>query len=250
MIQSIIKLLFIVFLFGISAQVWCKDIYKISKMDSPDHQLIMVSVEKAYAALGIKVEFVEYPGRRALAESAKGDVDAELSRIVEVGKAYPTLIQVPTPIFWFDVTVFSKQKKFKPKAWSSLQNLRVGIMRGMIFAERGTQGFPSVLAVENPTSLFKMLDTNRIDVAVFSDLNGKFLIKKYGFKDIFALSPPLERIEAYHYVHQKHRDLVPKLDAEFKKMKNSGELETLRNNFMKSILADSDAWKTQRYFRF
>ncbi len=211
--------------------------YRIAKMDSPDHELITHIVEKAYSKLGISVEFIEYPGKRALSESAKGAVDAELSRIFEVGEEHPTLIRIPTPIFWFNAIVFAKNKDLKIENWNSIRELKVGIIRGMRFSEIGTRDFPSVVAIENPLNLYKLLEADRVQVVVFSDLNGAYYLHQGHFKNIHALSPSLQRIESYHYVHEKHRDLVPRLDAEFKRMKASGELESMRQEFAQSILS-------------
>lgn len=206
--------------------------YKIAKMDSPDHELIMGAVEKAYSKLGIDVEFIEYPGKRALVQSTKGAVDAELSRVFEIGVENPSLVRVPTPIFWFDATVFAKKNDLNINGWKSLRNLKVGIMRGMRFAELGTKDFPTVVAVENPRNLFKLLEADRLEVVVFSDLNGAYFIHKGRHNKIYPLAPSLQRIDSYHYVHEKHRDLVPKLDEQFKKMKMSGELDSMRKEFL------------------
>lgn len=37
--------------------------FKIAKMDSPDHILIMHTIKRAYQQLNIDVRFIEFPGR-------------------------------------------------------------------------------------------------------------------------------------------------------------------------------------------
>lgn len=216
-----------------SVGVQGKDTFRIAKMESPDHRLLMRIVSEAYDRLQIPIEFIEFPGKRSLYEANAGYVDADLSRIKDVEKEFTSLRRVPTSIFWFEATAFSKNKELKINGWESLRDLRIGIMRGMVYAEKGVKGLPRVTIVDKPGHLFKMLESDRIDVAIFSDINGLALIKELRLSSIQALKPPLERIEAFHYVHKKHAALVPKLDAIFQEMKTSGQLDRMRQDFLR-----------------
>jgi hypothetical protein len=40
----------------------------------------------------------------------------------------------------------------------------------------------------------------------------------------------------YHYLHERHKDLVPTIDGVFKAMQASGELETLREKAVQQLL--------------
>ncbi|HET9238818.1 MAG TPA: transporter substrate-binding domain-containing protein [Oligoflexus sp.] len=213
-----------------------KDAFRIAKMESPDHRLLMRIVSEAYDRLQIPIEFIEFPGKRSLYEANSGYVDADLSRIKDVEKEFPSLRRVPTSIFWFEATAFSKNKDLRINGWESLRDLRIGIMRGMVYAEKGVKGLPRVTIVDKPGHLFKMLESDRIDVAIFSDINGLALIKELKLSSIQALKPPLERIEAFHYVHKKHEALVPKLDAIFQEMKTSGQLDRMRQDFLRESI--------------
>ncbi|MBF0226351.1 MAG: transporter substrate-binding domain-containing protein [Desulfobacterales bacterium] len=222
---------------------------KIAKMDSPDHQILIPRVvAKAYQRLNIPVEFIELPGKRALEESSTGVIDGELARVFEIGIAYPTLIRIPTPIYWFEPTVFSKKIRFKVKGWNSLKSYEIGTMRGMRFAEIGLSGFKNVQIVENYTSLFQMLNADRVDIVVAADLNGLYELKKLGFDTISPLSPPLERILAYHYLHEKHRNIVQKLDQVFQEMQEKGEIEQIRKDFLSEIIENKIELNTHKHW--
>jgi len=54
---------------------------------------------------------------------------------------------------------------------------------------------------------------------------------------IYPLSPSLERIRIYHYLHERHRDLVPKVGKVIEQMETSGELATLREALVKQVLS-------------
>jgi ABC-type amino acid transport substrate-binding protein len=213
-----------------------KDTLRIAKMESPDHRLLMRVVSEAYDRLQIPIEFIEFPGKRSLYEANAGYVDADLSRVKDVEKEFTSLRRIPTPIFWFEATAFSKSKDLRINGWESLRDLRIGIMRGMVYAEKGVKGLPRVTIVDKPAHLFKMLDSDRIDVAIFSDINGFALIKELRLPAIHALKPALERIEAFHYVHKKHEALVPKLDVIFQEMKSSGQLDRMRQDFIREFI--------------
>lgn len=228
--------LFCIFMLIPGIRTEAQENFRIAKMDSPDHRLVMRVISEAYKRLGIPVEFVEFPGRRSLYEANAGNVDGELTRIKEVEQEFTSLRRVPTPIYWFEATVFSKQKDLKINGWDSIRNLRVGIMRGMVYAERGVKDFPKVTVVDKPIHLFKMLDSDRIDVVIFSDINGSIIIKEQKLSAIHALKPGLDLIQGYHYVHKKHEDLVPKLDAIFQDMKNSGQIDRMRHEFVREFI--------------
>ncbi|MFW7379030.1 MAG: substrate-binding periplasmic protein [Oligoflexus sp.] len=214
---------------------WAKTRLRIATMLCPDHLIIRDTVQKVYRSVGMDVEFLVFPGRRALIESSKGHVDAELSRIYEIGLEYKSLARVPTPIFQFAATVFSKNKNLKITNWQVLKPLRIGIMSGMRFSENNVAGFPDVTVVETPERLFRLLEADRVDVVIFSRVNGLCMINELGLAaKIFALNPPLENIDAYHYVHENHRHLIPLLDEAVKEIMKKERLETKIQHFLEN----------------
>ncbi len=219
------------------SNIYSMDTIKIAKMESPDHFLAMRVVGAAYIRLNIPIEFIELPGPRALESSSRGEIDGELSRIYSVGEKYPTLIRVPTPISYFKPSVFSKNKHIKVNGWSSLKGYDIGFMRGMKYAERGLRDHDpeklSISVVERHS--FLMLSKNRIDIAISSQINGLIILKKLKLNQIHCLKPPLERLLTYHYLHEKNKKLIPKLDKILKQMVKRGEMERMREDFLKEI---------------
>jgi len=210
---------------------------KIAKMDVPDHVLISRMVAKAYQNLQIPIEFVERPGKRALIESSTGKLDAELSRIFEIGEQYPSLVRVPTSVYSFEPTVYSHKRKFKVSNWTDLKKYRIGVLLGMYFTEESFKGFARVTMVDDLQRLYRLLDNGRVDLVVDSEINGRYWLKKQGLKNVKTLAPRMPVIQAYHYLHEKNKDLVPKLDREFLAMKASGEIEAMKQQFLSEIAA-------------
>ncbi len=176
------------------------------------------------------------PGRRALRESSEGRIDGEVHRIFSIGKDYPTLIRVPTPINYIEPTVFSKNERFAVTGCPDLKDYRIGIVRGVRHAEACTQDMKYVQIVGHSNLLMQILDKGRVDIVITARINGLLQLKELKFDSLYPLSPPLSRRLVYHYLHKKHKALVPKIDKVFKEMQESGELERLREKFLEKLL--------------
>ena len=191
--------------------------------DTPDQIIGAEILKVAYGKIGISIKMVDMPGKRALTESSSGRVDGEVHRIVEIADEYPTLLKVPTPINYIEPSVFSKNHKFKITNCSALKNYSIGIVRGVKHAELCTKGMDYVHAFSHSTKMMDLLDLGRIDIVITAKINGLLLREEMGMKSIHPLFPPLSRKLVYHYLHEKHKELVTKIDKVFIEMKESGE---------------------------
>ena len=205
-------------------------------VDTPDQAIGAVIVKAAYEKLGIPVKFAILPGKRALAESSEGRLDGEVHRIFEVGDEYPTLLRVPTPINYIEPSVFSKKHGFEVTDCAALQDYQIGIVRGVKHAQLCTHGMQNVFVGDDLTGVMRMLDAGRIDLLITARINGLLLAKELRLDAIKPLSPPLSRFWVYHYLHERHKELAPTIDAVFKAMQESGELETLREQAVQQLL--------------
>jgi ABC-type amino acid transport substrate-binding protein len=94
-----------------------------------------------------------------------------------------------------------------------------------------------VTATTSLENMIKMLDADRFDVMVTDLFSGLVAVRKLNLQArIYPLSPPLERIHIYHYLHERHRDLVPKVGKVIAQMEASGELAALREALVKRVL--------------
>ena len=209
-------------------------------VDTPDQAIGAVIVKAAYKKLGIPVKFEILPGKRALAESSRGRADGEVHRIIEIGDDYPTLLRVPTPINYIEPSVFSKKHEFEVTQCAALQSYQIGIVRGVKHSQLCTQGMENVIAGDDLTGVMRMLNAGRVDLLITARINGLLMAKELKFEAIKALSPPLSRIWAYHYLHKSHKDLVPIIDKVFKAMQESGELKALREQAVQELLQHAD----------
>ena len=212
----------------------------ISKMENTPSAIVWANVlNEVYKRAGIPVEFVDMPTERSLFQSSQGLIDGELVRIYTVGEKYPTLIRVPTPFTYFESRAYARspdtQKGIDRYGWSALKNLRVGVVRGLKYAEIDLDGINDVVRIDRTEQLYRMLERGRIDVALSTDVSGFFLIRKLKLKSVYLLEPSLRRHDLYHYLHEKHKQYVPLLDRTIRAMKASGELPRLEEKFTDMI---------------
>lgn len=175
----------------------------------------------AYTLLGIPIEMKIMPNKRSLFASNSGRVDGEAGRIAGMEKEFPNLVMIPEFLYSLNVLVYSKNLNFTVDGWGSLRSYRIGILRGAKYAEIGSRGM-NTLIVSYGTQLFQALDADRIDVAVLHD-SGNLSLS--GISNIRVLKPPLQKIIIYHYLHKKHRKLIPALNCAIRKVKNKKILE-------------------------
>ncbi len=195
-------------------------------------------LKEVYRRLGIRVELVDLPALRALVESSKGEVDGEVQRNINVQRQYPTLIMLRPAINYIEPSVFTANRRFPVRGWDSIREYRVGIVRGVGTSEDGTRGMPHVLAVTSLDQLMQALAAGRVDVAVSDAFSGLASVRKLGLDgNIVLLTPPLQRNDIYHFLNEKHRDLVPRVEAVLSEMQAGGELESLRRKYVGQYLA-------------
>jgi polar amino acid transport system substrate-binding protein len=232
--MSKIKLTFFVLLIFPLQVSLAKTQLKFSAIEgSLNSKICKLVLEEAYAQLDIKVEIIPLPGERALRTSNAGKVDGELFRIANIQKRYQNLVVVPTPINVLQGIAFSK--KFHPpiQGWESLKPYNLAIQVGIKFAERGTQGMNPIL-VDSNEQLFKMLDSERIEIIVAAYANGLKTLKKLKLDSIQALQPPIQEFPLYHYLHKKHAAFVPQIDDVLKGMQQSGRIHEIRKKVLES----------------
>lgn len=205
--------------------------------DIPDQYVGGEILRAIYGRLNIAVEFADVPGKRALALSSAGELDGEVHRIANLAQTYPTLVQVSPAINYIEPSVFTTTLRFDVRGWDSIRNYSVGIVRGVGSSEAGTRGMSRVTAAVSLENMIQMLDAGRFDLVVTDLFSGRAAVKKLKLQARIApLSPPLERIYIYHYLHERHRDLARRVSAVIQEMDSSGELARLRETLTRQVL--------------
>lgn len=231
--QAVLSVLCLV-CFGSHAQV----VLRIARIEKVPDQLVGGEIlSSVYSKLGIQIEFVDVAAKRSLIESSEGRLDGEIQRVLDVQNEFPSLLPVPESINYIEPTVFAKSAKLTVSGWSSLQPYRIGIVRGVGSSERGVAGLQNVEAIATMDQMMLMLNADRIDVAMNDLFSGMLVLRRLGLQEeVHPLSPALQHIELYHFLNERHRALVPRVNAVVHQMKLSGELDSLRKQVVDRML--------------
>ena len=185
-------------------------------------------IREAYSRIGVEVEFRSYSAAKAIATSNSGVVTAELQRIDGISQDYENLVQVPIPINIIQGAAFSIKYRFPISGWHSLRPYRIGIVRGIVFAERPTMGM-NVSMANGYEELILMLENDEVDVGVMPRIQGLEAIHSAGITEIIEMDGVLETLFLYHYVHNSRFDLVEKLTPVLKQMLLNGETKRIHD---------------------
>lgn len=202
--------------------------------ESMNSHISYLVLKEAYEALGFNLVWKPLADDSSLRPANQGQVDGELHRIDGIQKQYTNLIKVPTRINKMQATAVSHDKNLKINGWSSLSKYRVGVRKGILFSERGTKGMKTTVAETND-ELFKMVDSKRIDVAVFSRVNVISTKKENKELAVFELRPFIQEYNIYHYLHKKNKSLVFKLNTVLLKMHENGRIDQIRERYIDKI---------------
>jgi ABC-type amino acid transport substrate-binding protein len=108
--------------------------------------------------------------------------------------------------------------------------------RGVASYEPILKYFKNTYAVVTDKQMWKMIQLGRADITTAGRINGLYTLKKLGIEGIYPLDPPLNQWPLYHFLHKKHKKLVPKIDQVLKKWAESGELKRLRAQAIENLL--------------
>ncbi len=189
---------------------------------------IMIEV---YSRMGIQLNVVQLPARRALPDANAGKYDGELYRVAAVAKEYPNLRMVPTSIGDIEFVAYGrKETAVKIENWESLRPYRLGAQLGIKFIEYKTKGM-NINFVSRSDQLLYLLHHNRIDVALMDRATMLQTMKQMRntpdrkiVGEIEELKQ-LERLPLYHYVHQKNESWIPEIDANIQALIKEGFLK-------------------------
>lgn len=201
---------------------------------SADSQLDRVSqasfqvLKEAYGRLDISVTVTHLPGKRALHSSNKGVVDGELHRVPGIEETYSNLIPIPVAVAEVPQVAFANSE-ITVDGWSSLQGLRLAISLGYLLAEKNTEGMNRTMVPEWKNGFF-MVESGRADVTVANLYMGLRIINEHDLKSVEPVLPPLELSPLYHYLHHRHRTLVPEITEVLESMKREGRIQQIWND--------------------
>lgn len=210
-------------------------VYTFSGGENNTVMLIASKVlQKAYAKAGIEMKPLFLTLEESLQRSNSGISDGELARIKNITRLYPNLRQVPVEIVTVEAIAFSKNSALNIQKWSDLQGHKLTIVKGTKFIERGTKDIPKQTA-QTFEEAFRSLHKGETEIVVVPKLTGLSLSYANKYKNIRPVSSALQRLPLYHFVHKKNSHLIPIITPVLQEMKDSGEIEYIRQSYLRSI---------------
>jgi len=182
---------------------------------------------EACRRLGIEAKIIPLASARTLSNAEQALDDGNFLRIAGVEKKFPHLVRVPESIIEVQFVIFSKNKELKTPAWESLKPYHVGYVRGWLIAEEKIKDVRQITVVENRTSLFKVLESDRIELAFAELYGGYYLMHTLNLPHLSIAQPPLATREMFLYLNKKHEKLVPKLAKALREMKRDGSYDAI-----------------------
>lgn len=178
-------------------------------------------IKEAFRRVGVNAEIVFTNTRRSLVDVNDGLLDAEMNRIEGLDVTYTNLVRVPEPNMQMHFVAFAK-KDIPISGWTSISNLKVGMVQGWKILEQHTRSFTHLTQLTEVSTLFELLERERLDVVLYSKLTGYEELHQLGYTDIRALSPPLIVKDMFLYLHKSHKDLAAPVANALREMKQDG----------------------------
>jgi len=205
------------------------------------HMIAADFIVEAYKRIGYDVEFINLPNRRSLMQANDGACDGETIRIGGLEKTYKNLIPVPVAVTQLQGVAFMKHHNDthlpEINTWQDMRGLQVYIIRGEIYAERGTADL-NAGAVGTYKQLFTMLEQDRTDIGIGIHHVGLIeLARNFPNSSIHTHGAPLLNAPMYHYIHRKNRRLLKDLTQVLNDMAASGELEVINAKALNRLMA-------------
>ncbi|MDP2267279.1 MAG: transporter substrate-binding domain-containing protein [Thiobacillus sp.] len=176
---------------------------------------------EAFRRAGVQLRLVKLPAERGLINANAGTEDGDLTRIAGLDTLYPNLVQVPEKLIDWEFVAFGKNPTL-PAKMDVLRTQPIGHIRGWKIYENMLAGSTTVVASDDAEQLFRQLQLNRIDVALYERWLGVGLLRKQGIKGVYPLEPALAKREMYIYLHKRHAALVPKIAEALRAIKAEG----------------------------
>ena len=229
------------FLFGTDSKTFGDEAkLRFAAAETADARAAAAILTEAYGRLGIEIEVEYLNGKLALARADSGLYDGDVQRIDGIARRFPNLIQVQIPVNYLEGVAFTNRSDTDVSGWHSLRVYRVGIVKGILFAEEGTQGM-EVSRVASNEQLVELLAENRIDLAVMPRISGLVAAQvpkevSENRSDIQASGAVLETLFLYNYLNARHENLVPQVERVLKQMLLEGTTKRIRHEVYSGLL--------------
>ncbi len=202
-------------------------------------------LRKAYAAIGLQVEFVPWPLPRTQLELQTGRVDAVAMRVGSYFEQTPFVRKVDVPLLNLFVYAYGRPPCPAALPVEDLAKYRVSYQRGMVAAENLIPE-SSRLPANTPSDAFLNLSTGAADYAL--TLTTPWMAEmpvdtRQG--TLCRIATPLARSVLFHGVHESHAAWVAPLEKALNAMRASGEIQQAWTAYEREVGTASNRFQAE-----
>ena len=207
-------------------------------ISSANQSVALLLLREIYLRVGIVIETTNMPSKRSLTQTNRGHMDGELLRIKAVENQYPSLVRIPTPVYHIKTQLFKTKKHQHVINTQFWQSHKFAIVSGILHSEQIVEkhGITKVQKLVDLKQMLNFVSLGRADIGITSRLNGLRYINQNRDSQLTILDDPIKTQPLYHYLHKKHNKLVPVIGAIIRKMRASGELQSLTEKYERQVL--------------
>jgi len=202
-------------------------------------------LRKAYASLGLQVEFLPWPLPRTQVELQTGRVDGVAMRVEAYFEQTPFVRKVDVPLLQLQVFAFARPPCPQALPPEELGRRRVSYQRGMVAAEALVPE-ASRMQANTPSDAFLNLSSGAADYALVltTPWMAELPVETRQGK-ICRIPTPLARSQLFHGVHESHASWVAPLEQALRRMRDRGEIQQAWVDYERQIGAENNRLQAQ-----
>ncbi|KZN42702.1 hypothetical protein N474_05775 [Pseudoalteromonas luteoviolacea CPMOR-2] len=204
-----------------------KALYFNRPADTAQARYVIELLSLAYKDIGYKLEIIDFDRNSALIAANEGELDGQLGRIAGVTDSYANLIYVDYPLYSFNLQLISHCLVC---TFSELDSLVV--QSGYLVAYQymmDHQYRGELIEVKSTAAQLNLLMQKKVQGALIVDFH---LREHLPYMDMEAVKiEDLVTIESFHYLHKKHKILIPQLKQTLEKLEQKGVTAVLKAKY-------------------
>ena len=202
---------------------------------APIQEISEQVLHEAYNNIGLNIRVEHLPIARSLVISNSDQLDGEVSRVEGLDKEFRNLLRIPVAINFIEGYAFIKNDSFPVLDWETMRPYSlVCVMSVKFIRQKMEQTENNCHYVTTYIQAVHLLQLDRFDIAVLPKINAMAAINKAKLADIKISGKALTKLNLYHYIHKKNRDIIPTPSAELIKMEVNGRIRAIRQTYVEN----------------
>jgi ABC-type amino acid transport substrate-binding protein len=202
-------------------------------------------LRKAYASLGLQVEFLPWPLPRAQVELASGRLDGVAMRVESYFEQTPIVHKVDVQLLQLQVYAYGRPPCPNALTADELARRRISYQRGMTAVEPLVPESSRVPA-NTPSDAFLNLGAGAADYALV--LTTAWMVEvpvDTRLGTLCRVPTPLARAALFHGVHESHAAWVAPLEKALRRMRDRGEIQQAWADYAREVSAENSRLQAQ-----